>query len=237
MHRLQLFDPALHRLRKLVIGEVHVDVLRVAAASRQRHRIKDRRLRRRRVVRVVAVERLAGDQPPGAEKFLVRHIIHLRETRDMVVLLVVRLQFAPDLHRADEIGRLVFLVAHDQHMVLRKGAVQRRAGLGIDRLRQVEAADLGAGIVRGQRRDRVRHVGASMERGADFMAIAPQRQTALGRKSRHCSRLEQKTTGRGSTGLPRIASGSDQTPQVVEKQRGKAGSRPWPLPREVAPHL
>ena len=103
------------------------------------------------------MKRLAGDHPPIPEEFLVRDVIHLRETGDVVVLLVVRLQLAPDLHGAHEIGRFVFLVAHDQHMMLRKSAVQRRAGFGIDRLCQIEAADFGAGIVRGQRRDRVRH--------------------------------------------------------------------------------
>ena len=109
------------------------------------------------MVRVIGVKRLAGDHPPIPEEFLVRHVIHLRVTGDVVILLVVRLQLAPDLHGGDEIGRFVFLVAHDQDMILRKGAVQGGAGFRIDRLGQVEAAHFGAGIVRGQRRDRVRH--------------------------------------------------------------------------------
>src|SRR5437763_8505383 len=77
MDRLQLVDLALHRLGQFVIRQMHVDVLRVAAAARQCHRVEDRRLGRRRVVRVIGVEGIARDHAPVAEEFLVRHVIHL----------------------------------------------------------------------------------------------------------------------------------------------------------------
>ena len=145
-----------HRRRQLVVGEVHVDVLRVAAVARQRHRIEDRRLGRGRVVRMVGVEGLARDHPPRAEKFLVGDVVHLRKAGDVQLLLVVRLELAEHLHRLLEIRRLVFLLADHQHMVLGPGAVERRLGLGIDRLRQVDARDLGPGVI-GQRGDRIGH--------------------------------------------------------------------------------
>ena len=156
MDRLQPVDLALHRLGQFVIRLMHVDVLRVAAAARQCHRVEDRRLGRRRVVRVIGVEGLARDHAPVAEEFLVRHVIHLGKARDVMVLLVMRLQFAPELNGALEIGRLVFLVAHDEHVVLGKRRVEDGPGLGIDRLGQIEAADFGPGVL-GQGRDCMRH--------------------------------------------------------------------------------
>jgi hypothetical protein len=55
----------------------------------------------------------------------------------------MRLQFAPELNGALEIGRVVCLVAHDEHVVLGKGRVEGGPGLGIDWLGQIEAADFG----------------------------------------------------------------------------------------------
>ena len=164
MHRLQGVDAALRRLGKLVVGEVHVDVLRVAAVARQRHGIEDRRLGRGRVIGMVGVEGLARDVALARHGLLVRDEIHLRKAGDVQLLLVVRLQLPPHLHRGEEILRPVFLVAHDKHMVLREGAVDRRPGFGIDRLGQVEAADFGSGV-RGEGRDRVRHGGHLHRRG------------------------------------------------------------------------
>jgi hypothetical protein len=44
------------------------------------------------------------------------------------------------------------LVAHDQDVMLGKGAIERSAGFGIDRPGEVEAGHFGAGMIR-QRRD------------------------------------------------------------------------------------
>ncbi len=64
----------------------------------------------------------------------------------MQFLLVVRLQLAPHLHRLQEILGPVFLVAHDEDMVRREGAVERCPGLRVERPGQVDAADFGSGM-------------------------------------------------------------------------------------------
>ena len=51
----------------------------------------------------------------------------------------------------DEIVGLEMLAAHDQHMMLGEGFVQRSAGFAVDRLREIEAGDLGAGVIRQRR--------------------------------------------------------------------------------------
>jgi hypothetical protein len=54
------------------------------------------------------------------------------------------------------VRRREFLAADHQHMMIGKRAVQCRTGLGVDALVEVEAADLGAGVL-GHRGDRVFH--------------------------------------------------------------------------------
>jgi len=60
MHGLEPVDALPGFRGQVVIGIVHVDVLRVAAAAGQLDREQRRRLGRPRVVGVVGVERLAG---------------------------------------------------------------------------------------------------------------------------------------------------------------------------------
>jgi len=70
--------------------------------------------------------------------------------------LVVLEEVAEDLGRGDELRRGEFLAADYQHVMLGKGAVQRRAGCGVDSLVQIDAAHFGAGM-RAQPGDRVFH--------------------------------------------------------------------------------
>src|SRR5207248_8456228 len=55
----------------------------------------------------------------------------------------------------------------------REGPVQRRLGLRVDRFCQVEPADLRAGIMLGQGRYRVRHLGASVGEKAPSLWALP----------------------------------------------------------------
>ena len=71
---------------------------------------------------------------------------------NVVFLLVVRLQLAEQLRRGLELVRHEMLVAHHQHVMRGEGLVQRGAGFDVDRLLEIEADDLGAGVI-GQRRD------------------------------------------------------------------------------------
>ena len=57
-----------------------------------------------------------------------------------MLFLVVRLQFAEQLHGSLEFVRRKLLAAHHQHMMLGEGVVKRGAGLGIDGSGEIEAA-------------------------------------------------------------------------------------------------
>ena len=101
---------------------------------------------------MVGVERLAGNDAPAVHELVVGNVGHVGVTGNVVLFLVVRLQLAEQLHRVLELFRREMLVAHDQHMMLGKGAIELSAGFGIDRLSEVKARDFGAGAIR-QRRD------------------------------------------------------------------------------------
>jgi hypothetical protein len=66
----------------------------------------------------------------------------------VVLLLVVLLQFAKHLRGGFELIWREVLVAHDQHMMLGKGATQEGASIRVDRPRKIEADDFGAGVIR-----------------------------------------------------------------------------------------
>jgi len=83
---------------------------------------------------------------------------------DVVLLLVVRLQFAEYLDRGDELVGREMLVAHDQHVVVDEGLVERGARVGVDRLGEIEADHFGAGVIRQWRDGEGRH-GAFPPRG------------------------------------------------------------------------
>ena len=51
-----------------------------------------------------------------------------------MLLLVVRLQLAEQLHGGDELVGRETLVAHDQHVMIDERLVERGARLGVDRL-------------------------------------------------------------------------------------------------------
>src|SRR4051794_35204842 len=61
MQRFESRDALLRGLRKIVVGEMHVDELRVAAIAGKRDGVQRRRLRRTRMVGVVGVKRSARD--------------------------------------------------------------------------------------------------------------------------------------------------------------------------------
>jgi hypothetical protein len=143
--------------RQVVVGLVHVDVLRVAAARRQLDREQGGRLGRARMVGVVGVERLARDDASPVHELVVGDIGDVRVPRDVVLLLVVRLQIAEQLHGGDELVGREMLVAHDQHVMVDERLVERGARLGVDRLREVEPDDLGPGVVRQWRDGEGRH--------------------------------------------------------------------------------
>ncbi len=107
---------------------------------------EDRRLGRSGVVRVVGVERFAGDVALARHRLLVRDVVHLRKAGHVHFFFVVRLQLPEHLHRLQEIRRLVLLVAHDEHMMRDEGAVERRPGFRVDRPGQIDAANLGSGV-------------------------------------------------------------------------------------------
>jgi hypothetical protein len=108
------------------------------------------------MVRVVGVEGLAGDEALARHRLLVRNVVHLRITGDVLLALVVLEQFAPDLGRGEELRWREGLVADHQHMMIDKSAVERPPGLAVDAAIEVETADFGAGM-RSERADRVGH--------------------------------------------------------------------------------
>jgi hypothetical protein len=72
--------------------------------------------------------------------------------RDVVLLLVVRLQLTEEPYGSLEIAGRKMLAAHDQHMMIGEGLVQHDAGLAVDRPSEIEAGDLSASVIC-QRRD------------------------------------------------------------------------------------
>ena len=109
---------------------------------------------------MVGVKGFARDVALARHRLLVRDVINLGVARHVHLTLVVLEQLAKHLGRGHELRRGVVLVADHQHVMLGKGAVQRRMGFGVDPLVQVEAAHFRAGM-RGQRRDRVVHPSVS----------------------------------------------------------------------------
>ena len=104
------------------------------------------------MIGVVGVECLARDDAPAVHELVVGDVRHVGMAGNVVLLLVVRLQLAEQLHGVLEVFRREMLVAHDQHVMLGEGAIERGAGFGIDRLGEIDAGDFGAGVIR-QRRD------------------------------------------------------------------------------------
>ena len=156
MNGFEAVDPLLGVGRQVVIGVVHIDVLRVAAARWQLDREQHRRLGRARVIGVVGVECLAGDDAPAVLDLVVGYVVHAGMTRHVALLLVVRLNLTEELGRGRELVRREVLVAHDQHVMLDEGAAQDGTVGGIDRLGEVEPGGLDPGVSR-ERRDGQRH--------------------------------------------------------------------------------
>src|SRR5580658_6918863 len=109
------------------------------------------------MVGVVGVERLARNDPLAVHDLVVGDVVDIRVAGDVVFLLVVLLQLAEHLGRGLELlGRKV-LVADHQHVVGDEGTVERGVRVGVNRLAQVHAAHLGAGVF-GQLGDRPGHL-------------------------------------------------------------------------------
>src|SRR5205807_6488278 len=92
MNCLQPVNALFGVLGQIVIGVVHVDVLRVAAAGWQFDREQCRGLGRARVVGVVGVECLARDDASTVVELVVGNIVHAGMAGDMALLLIVRLK-------------------------------------------------------------------------------------------------------------------------------------------------
>ncbi len=145
--RAQTVDPLPHRRRKIEIRPMHVDELRVAAAIRQLHRMQHGRLRRFGGIRVIGVVALARNVALAVRvEVLVGDVVDLRTIRQRKARVVLREHLAEQLHRIEQLRRRQMLIAEHQHRVLDERTVQPFAHCRVHRLRQVHAADLGAGM-------------------------------------------------------------------------------------------
>ena len=84
---------------------------------------------------MVGVESLAGNHPLAVHEDVVGDVIDVRMAGDVLLLPIVNLQLAEHLRGAFELVRFEVLFAHDQHVMLGKGAIENGAGFGVDRLR------------------------------------------------------------------------------------------------------
>jgi hypothetical protein len=94
MHRFEHVDLLFGFGRQIVVGAVHVDVLRITAVGRERNREQRGRFRRPGMVRVIGVKRLAGDDSPAVHELVVGNIRNVRVARHMMFFPIVRLEFA-----------------------------------------------------------------------------------------------------------------------------------------------
>ena len=108
---------------------------------------------------MVGVEGLARDDAPAVFDLVIGHVVDAGVAGDVALPLVVQLNFAEDLRRRLELIRRKVLVAHHQHVMFGEGAAQDGVVVGVDRLCEVEADDLDAGVSRqrcdGERRHRM----------------------------------------------------------------------------------
>src|SRR5262249_44670118 len=153
---LEPVDVSLGFVGQIIIGVVHIDVLRIAAAGGELEGERHGGLGRAGVVGVVGVERLAGNDAPAVLDLVVGNVVHAGMTRHVALLLVVQLNLAEEPRSGLELVGPKVLLAHHQHMMLGECAAQHRAVIGVDWMREVEAGDLDAGVRR-QRRDVERH--------------------------------------------------------------------------------
>jgi hypothetical protein len=66
--------------------------------------------------------------------------------RDVLLLPIVNLQLAEHLRGGLELLRIEVLLAHDQHVMLGKGAIEHGADFGVYRLGKIDPDYLGAGV-------------------------------------------------------------------------------------------
>src|SRR5579859_2642452 len=156
MHGLQTVDALLCRVWQIVVGAVHVDVLRVAATAGQRDREQRRGFRWRGMVRVVGVKTLAGNDALAIHDLIVGDVVDVRMAGNMGLPLVVLLELTEHLGGLLEPLRRQLLITDHQHMVVGKRVVQLGAGAWIDVIAKVEAAYFRSRMVR-EGRYRVGH--------------------------------------------------------------------------------
>ena len=75
------------------------------------------------------MECLARNDAPAVHELVVGYVRHVGVAGNVVLFLVVRLQLAEQLHRVLELFRREMLAAHDQHVMLGEGAIERGARL------------------------------------------------------------------------------------------------------------
>jgi hypothetical protein len=149
VHALQPGDAALHRLGKFLVGEMHVDILRVAALVGQPYRVQHRRLRRFNRVGVVGVVALAGNvTPPVGIAILVRNVVDQRAVRQRELRVVLREDLAEKLDGGVQLCRRQLLVAKYQNRMVDERTVEPNSGRRVDRLAQIDAAHFRAGVRR-----------------------------------------------------------------------------------------
>jgi hypothetical protein len=144
--RLRTLDGALQVRRQAVPGRVLVGEQRVAADGRQLLRVQHRAQARRFLVRQVGMPQVAGvAQADRLAVFAdVRNDQHLGLFGQLELAQHVDLQGAEAAAERHLLGGRDALVAEHQHVIIEMGAVDAREIGVAERLRQVEAHDLGA---------------------------------------------------------------------------------------------
>jgi hypothetical protein len=136
--RLEPGDPLLGVLGHAVIGIMHVDVLGIAAACGQFDREERRGLGRARVVGVVGMERLTGDDSLAIHNLLVGDVLDIRVPGDVTLFLVMGMKLAEQPRSSLELVRREVLVPHDHDVMIGKAALEGNARLDVDRLGEIE---------------------------------------------------------------------------------------------------
>src|SRR5581483_10704988 len=107
-------------VRQIVVSGLGGDELGVATAFGNNDAVEDRRLRRRRVIRMVGMKSLAADGAlfAGLLEIAVRQEADLGIFRQTVIRELLGYDVAEQPRRAGELVRREILIAHDQNGVV-----------------------------------------------------------------------------------------------------------------------
>src|SRR5947207_668798 len=130
MARQTPVDAALHPLGERIVGLVHIDELRIAAARGQLDRMEGGRLGRVSVVGVVGMIALTGDADTAVLKLvLIGDVVDERAFRHCEAWVVLGEDLAEVLHGSKKLRRIEPLIADYQHGMLDEGAGETLAQL------------------------------------------------------------------------------------------------------------